>query len=445
MRLGPKFFDTHKGRLLRHRHGRSKRVHVFIDDVEPQSKKMPSVDRDRFRASVLRQLDSFGRSAFRGPIALDIDLSTTSKNAPQAHTIAKNLLDLLSQRSPSVAGKRASILYKDDRQIQGLAVSCRHGQDRPSISIGGRPFSSMLDDLELAAEATRELETADPAAFYEKEQEQEWIDDFRAMIRDESGSRARLGDDLHDAFFRMNRWYAQRALLSRSPVDIPVLTWLYDRPKGALFRLPGDTWAELVGGSKLRLQIGELPSEKGSSDAFRMRISEEVSRFKQRWDWLIQPLVIAVGLEVIVRPNQSTSAAVLHDLDNIVRDYLLPQIVPAFGTVSDHCWTIDFEELRRRDPELADRWGANPTPPKGTRAGVTRYEAWRLPPSITGAPGFVSVALVADVDGGSNLIHQCDERIDRWVDQLDKGSTRRLAIGRRTRGRRRSTRSFAKF
>lgn len=42
------------------------------------------------------------------------------------------------------------------------------------------------------------------------------------------------------------------------------------------------------------------------------------------------------------RPNAKTPPGVLHDLDNIVRDYLIPGIVPAFGTVSDQRWTIDF-------------------------------------------------------------------------------------------------------
>jgi hypothetical protein len=61
---------------------------------------------------------------------------------------------------------------------------------------------------------------------------------------------------------------------------------------------------------------------------------------------IISPLVIAVALEVVVRPNAATPVAVLHDLDKIVRDYLLPRIIPSFSTVTDHRWTVDFAELR---------------------------------------------------------------------------------------------------
>lgn len=37
-----------------------------------------------------------------------------------------------------------------------------------------------------------------------------------------------------------------------------------------------------------------------------------------------------VALEVIVRANPNTPVDILHDLDNIVLDYLIPSIVPAF-------------------------------------------------------------------------------------------------------------------
>ena len=98
----------------------------------------------------------------------------------------------------------------------------------------------------------------------------------------------------------------------------------------------------------------------------------------------------------------------------IVRDYLISGIVPAFGTVSDQRWTIDFAELRARDPKLANAWGPNPTPPAGTRNGVTRYEVWRLP-SVVDEPGFVNVALVADMDATGDIMEQVDERIDKWL------------------------------
>jgi len=410
--------DSDAGARARYKKRREQRVHMYMDDVEPQSKKMPQADRDRFQQAVAEQLGSVKRSTFAGDVALKIDLATTSKNAPQAHTIAKNLLDLLGARSANVSWPRRHLLYKDDRQIQALSVSCRHGETSPAISIGARPFTAMLDDLELATEAVRAAEM-NIESIYEQEREEEWIETFRDLKDNEADERRRLGDDLYDAYVKMTRWSAQRALLKRSGVTIPVLTWMYGRPKGRYTGIGKETWAEMINGSKLRLQVGDLPIKSGSSDVFKQNVLNEIAAFKQRWDWLISPLVVAVALEVVIRPNPATPAAVLHDLDNIVRDYLLPGIVPKFGTVSDHRWNIDFGELQKTNPQLAASWGPNPTPPPGTRSGVTRYEAWRLP-AVPSEPGFVSVALIADVDARGDLMDEVDERIKKWTQPTDR-------------------------
>lgn len=413
------FMASDAGASVRYRLRRGRRVHISINDIEPQSKKMSSADRAAFQAAVAEQLTSLKRSTFKGDVALKLDLATASKSPPHAHTIAKNLLDLLGDRMASVDWPKNSLLYADDRQIQALSVLCRHGEDHPNIRVEARPFAAMLDDLELAAEALRAAESME--SYYEREREGEWIDTFRELVRDETRQRQALGDEMYEAYRKMVRWSAQRALLGRSGVDIPVLAWMYGLPRGLPTGFDKTMWSQLVGDSKLRLQVGELPIATGGSSAFKQRVSDEIAAFKKRWDWIINPLVIAVALEVVVRPNPNTPPAVLHDLDNIVRDYLIPGIVPAFGTVSDQRWTIDFNELRERDPKLADSWGPNPTPPAGTRNGVTRYEVWRLP-TVEGEPGFVSVALVADMDAKGDLMDQMDQHISEWWDNLSGDS-----------------------
>jgi hypothetical protein len=409
------FMASDAGASARYQSRRGRRIHINIDEIEPQSKKMSVADRTAFQAAVAEQLTSIKRGTFRGYIALKLDLATASKSPPHAHTIAKNILDLLGNRMTGVDWPRKSLLYADDSQIQALSVLCRHGEDRPNIRIEARPFAAMLEDLELAAEAVRTAETMQ--SYYEREREDEWIDTFRDLIRDEERQRQALGDKMYEAYREMVRWSAQRALLGRSGVDIAGLAWMYGLPRGIPTGFDKSMWAGLVGGSKLRLQVGELPIATGGSSAFRQKVSDEIAAFKKRWDWVISPLVVAVALEVVVRPNAKTPPAVLHDLDNIVRDYLIPGIVPAFGTVSDQRWTIDFAELRARDPKLADAWGPNPTPPAGTKNGVTRYEVWRLP-AAEDEPGFVSVALVADIDAKGDLMEQMDEHIGEWEKNL---------------------------
>lgn len=404
------------GKSARYQARRGRRVHIHVDGIEPQSKKMSVADRTAFQKEVAAQLKSVKRSTFRGDVALKLDLVTASKTPPHAHTIAKNLLDLLGDRMADVDWPKESLLYADDSQIQALSVMCRHGEDRPSMRIEARPFAAMLDDLELATEAMRAAETMQ--SYYERDREDEWVETFRELVRDEKKQRRALGDDNYDAYKKMVRWSAQRTLLGRSGVDISVLGWMYGLPRGIPTEFGRSMWADLVGQSKLRLQVGELPIATGGSSVFKQKVTDEIAAFKQRWGWIIDPLVVAVALEVVVRPNVKTPRAVLHDLDNIVRDYLIPGIVPGFGTVSDQRWTIDFAELRARDPKLADAWGPNPTPPAGTKNGVTRYEVWRLP-AVEKEPGFVSVALVADTDATGDIMEQVDERIDQWRDTLD--------------------------
>lgn len=409
------FMASDAGASARYQQRRKRRVHINIDNIEPQSKKMSVAGRTAFQAEIAKQLTSVKRSTFRGDVALKLDLATASKSPAHAHTIAKNLLDLLGDRMTGVIWPKKSLLYADDSQIQALSVMCRHGEDQPNIRIEARPFSAMLDDLELAAIALRDGENMQ--SYYERESEDEWIDTYRELIRDEKLQRQTLGDEMYEGYSKMVRWSAQRALLGRSGVDISVLSWLYGLPRGIPTGFDKSMWAGLVGDSKLRLQVGELPIAAGGSSAFKQKVSDEIAAFKKRWDWVISPLVVAVALEVVVRPNPKTPPAVLHDLDNIVRDYLIPGIVPAFGTVSDQRWTIDFADLRARDPKFADAWGPNPTPPAGTRNGVTRYEVWRLP-AVEGEPGFVSVALVADIDAKGDLMDQIDEHISEWRDNL---------------------------
>lgn len=245
-------------------------------------------------------------------------------------------------------------------------MSCRHGEDQPNIRIEARPFAAMLDDLELAGVALQSAETMESQ--YEREREDEWVDTYRDLIRDEKAQRKALGDKMYEAYREMVRWRAQRALLGRSGVNIPVLGWMYGLPWDLPTSFDKTMWAGLVGDSKLRLQVGELPIATGGSSALRQNVADEIAAFKKRWDWIISPLVVAVALEVVVRPNHKTPPAVLHDLDNIVRDYLIPDIVPAFGTVSDQRWTIDFAELRAQS-EACRCLGATPHTTSGNETG----------------------------------------------------------------------------
>jgi hypothetical protein len=400
-------------KVEQHRQRQQSRLFITIIDIEPQSKKMSEADKDDFQRQVLSELK--GRPAFRGPLALSIDLSTTRKAAPQAHTIAKNLLDLLGPRRPNVEGPEKGILYEDDSQIHALSVACEHGKDRPMIAIYASPFDAVLDDLELAAEVVRSLKESNAKGVLNS-QEKEDVATLRRLIAQENEERNRLGDEIYEGTVKLARRVAQRALLKHTGISTTQLAWLFGRPKKLAIKPLAEFWNEVMREAPIHIHVGELPATHGGSAAFGERITAELTAFRQEWDWLISPLVVPVGLEVIVRPASSMSSAVLHDLDNIVRYYLLPQVVPKFGTVTDFRWAIDpkdLEELGRGDPSFT-RLLSTSMLPKATKSGITRYNAWRLPPASRWESAFVSVALVAYTNF-HDLFRQIDDQIDRWA------------------------------
>jgi hypothetical protein len=66
------------------------------------------------------------------------------------------------------------------------------------------------------------------------------------------------------------------------------------------------------------------------------------------------------------------------------------------------------------------RWKANRSmPPASSRAGITRYEVWRLPPAEEGGVGLVSLAVVADMTGLVDTFRQIDDGIERWRESLE--------------------------
>ena len=172
------------------------------------------------------------------------------------------------------------------------------------------------------------------------------------------------------------------------------------------------------------LQMGDLPIAPGSSGAFKRRVEEEIAAFKERWDWIISPLVIAVALEVVVRPEcrNATSSAARLGQHRAGLPFAQNHTVVQHG----HRSSLDNRLYRTLPTRSQTRGpvGPNPTPPPGTKQGVTRYEAWRLPP-VAGEAGFVSVALVADMDARGDKFDRIDEWASKWADAQSGASGKR--------------------
>ena len=56
-----------------------------------------------------------------------------------------------------------------------------------------------------------------------------------------------------------------------------------------------------------------------------------------------------------------------------------------------------------------------------TRIGLTRDQAWRLPPAQENSRGFVSVTVVADTKLNGGIFYEVDEEVHRWKEAFEYG------------------------
>jgi hypothetical protein len=248
-------------------------------------------------------------------------------------------------------------------------------------------------------------------------------DAFNTTLRDGAKLRALVGDDAYEAMLFYDRQRAQEHLLGLGAVTPFDLAIMYRTP---------DLWEGVFTTTPIRVTLSELPQTNGSSKIWRAEIEEKLRSFQEQFGRLINPLVVPVALEVVVKPPHRRRG--LHDLDNVLRSYLIPSVLGILNPPSDFAFTFDHPAVKRvRDTELvlAGSTMRLPRPPASTRIGLTRYEAWRLPPAAENSKGFVSVAIVADMSGHGDMLGQIEDAMDDWAEATD-GSAHRL-LGRRRR------------
>src|SRR5689334_772414 len=114
------FLDSSIGLKIQHSRSISRRIWAHIDGIEPRAKhSMRECEKDEVQQQILHQLARTRRRALRGPLTLRLNIGTSHKTPALSHTIAKNVLDLLGKPRPALPTRRRSLLYEDDRQIQG--------------------------------------------------------------------------------------------------------------------------------------------------------------------------------------------------------------------------------------------------------------------------------------------------------------------------------------
>lgn len=170
---------------------------------------------------------------------------------------------------------------------------------------------------------------------------------------------------------------------------------------------------ERVVKSPFRIELPALPTV-GQAERFRGAIKHEVEAFREKLDHLMQPLKMQVGLEVIVRPRHAANESELFDLDNLVRDYLLPHVLEQFRPPSDFLHAVGFEHMPGDTPYLKEMQKRRDALPTGVATGIVQYEIFRLPPAPADSPeGYVTVNLTNCAYGGESVFRRMDDVIKK--------------------------------
>lgn len=419
------YLDTPEGKLGRYQWRFRRRVRLEISHIEPRGKNASDADQLAFQKQVLEQLTKLRRRAFRGPTVLKMSLNTTNRTPSHVQTITKNLLDLLSQPWGALGTSRRGLLYMDDGQVQALSVSCRHGQLKPRIAITAMPLRFFLADLDLAMHARTELASEDdtqPHAYND-----DAFEDLRNLVRNAKIERKHFGQETYNAILDFRRHQAQKQLLGGSRISLAALGYLFKvvgvqlSKKDSVLDDLYTAWESMFRSTPLRILLAELPQQKGSSNLYRHQVEEKFREFQDEFSWIVTPLRIPVALEVVIKPPPLSRTRGVHDLDNILRDYIIPKTVDVLQPPSDLLWTINLDALKKRNPQIYNDWKRRKKRlPASTRVGVTRYEVWKLPRANNDqSRGFVSVAVVADMPPVDDILDRIDETIERWEKQID--------------------------
>lgn len=336
------FLETPAGQLAQYQSRAGRRIWLRIG-IEPRAKDtMPEGDKDAIQQQLFGRLNALHRRAFRGPTALRLLLDTTEKNPAHSHTIAKNLLDLFGRPRPILKTRRRGLLYSDDSQVHALSVLCHHGKDTPQIYVEARPLDALLEDLKVIETVDDMLDELD-----EYDRFNNPIERFVDLKRDKE-FRNHIGDARFDLWQGTVQMEAQQHLLGRAALLPRDLAYLY-HTRGVYAAKP---WEMLFADAPLRITLSELSQVSDAAKLWQQEIKDKLRAFQTEFGWILDPLLVPVALEVLIKPPPPSRQNALRDLDNVLRNYLIPRVVEILKPVSHPAFAFASLEknVRRAGP-----------------------------------------------------------------------------------------------
>lgn len=437
------FLESPRGQHSRYvwRKWRSGRLLRLGLDHEPKSKKMPMKERVIFQRDVASQLKQMKRAAFRGLIAAKFIISPTSKSPPHPQSIMKNLLDLLHKQYPGSGVSKSELPFYDDSQIKYLSVvySLRHSS--PKIEATFAPMDFFLKDLSFANQILcndfgdfsddykkvlneiGESRDYDYSRYQEEEQFDEELEELRAL-RNREGIYSEIDEDYYQSMSRFYAFRVQDYLLKGFRLSIRDIFYFY---RAAGFAKPfsrhsfsdvdkrlqelAQHMCDFTKRLPVRINLPQIPSQDGETPTFEAEVKRIMGAFSKRYS-ILQELQIPIGLEVIYKPPY-TSADFSKDLDNIMREYILPPFNEYFKPPVEYLANLDITKVK-------EEWmkGRINAIPKSVRFSISRYDIMEVPrlPNDT-TDGYLCIGFSGHMfPEYSSIWDRIDTIIDKWYD-----------------------------
>ena len=227
------FLKTPKAQIGRHQWRRFRGWGYYDIAEEPKSKRaMRMAEKISFQTTILGQMKERCKRSFRGSVAAEVWINTTSPNPPHIHTATKNILDLFGKPLRDSGITRKGLVYQDDRQIKYLAISYSLGGREPNISGQFMPMGYFLQDLKLAEEILSGdyNEYIDDYSGFSLDFDDDDLDEFShlsSVKSDKDYYIKSLGKDAYDNLVKYSRMRDQNAFLRQGDLDIREASILY--------------------------------------------------------------------------------------------------------------------------------------------------------------------------------------------------------------------------
>lgn len=419
------YLETPQGQYSRYHWRRMRGYSYYIFDREPPGQGTNNAQKADFQHEILEKMKEHNRRSYRSKIVAEIWLDPTVQNPPHIHTAMKKILDIFESPLPESGIKRKGLIYQNDNQISYLSVRYHLGSGERGIRAKFATFQHFVDNLKLAYDILsgryndlinrfdfeREMEQIN--RYREDHDFSEAIEAFKRHEEEKEIFLKHFSKKAYNSMHFMNKMRVQEALLSMSKLSVDDLYNVFNTSEifqnNVHIREIGEIVAGWVTDSPIRMQLPNLPTEEGQRNQYKEQIREGMRGFRTHYD-ILEPLYIPVIIEVIYKPPIA-SEGFYKDLDNIIRDFILPIFHDEFRPPPTHGAILSSVEYEDGDPLE----GMIRDIPKSVPYSVAGYEIVEIPRNPNDEEdGFLVVGLSPGSYASHSLWYRIDEVIEKW-------------------------------